>query len=252
MSIVQALVSGVVQGVTEFFPVSSSGHLVLLHGLFGIDTPQIAFDIFLHLGTLVAVLFYFRADIARLISTERRKALLVVWGSIPAGIVGIALRRSIETYFAMPALTSAMLALTGIWLIAASLLGRRGLRRPLRAGEALVIGIAQACAIMPGLSRSGATIATGVALGVEREEAFRFSFLLSIPAVAGASLLKLPAAMPAFSAHDAVNFAAGGITAMVTGFATLGVLRRVVKRNALYLFGAYCLAVGISGLALFR
>lgn len=256
MNIVQALISGFVQGVTEFFPISSSGHLVLLHAFFKIDTPQLSFDIFLHLGTLFAVLFYFRADIALIFSTKRKTALLLVWSSIPAGIVGFASRNMIEKYFAMPGLVSAMLVLTGVWLIGASLAVRCRAcgcpQRPLNLWISFIIGLAQAAAIMPGISRSGTTIATGVALGVEKEEAFRFSFLLSVPAVAGAFLLKLPAAMKGFTVHDIVNFGAGGIAAMATGLVTLGILRSVVKRNELYLFGAYCVAAGCAGWALFR
>ena len=256
MNVSGAFISGIVQGLTEFFPVSSSGHLVLLHALLKISTPQLAFDIFLHLGTLLAVLIYFRKDVVALFTTEKRRGLLVLMGTVPAAAVGILAKSAIERFFAMPKAVSAMMVVTGAWLALCSLLQRRheraGYRTIVNVRNCLLIGLAQAVAIVPGISRSGATIATAVGLGVDREEAFSFSFLLSLPAITGASLLKLPEACSGFSFHEGTNFICGGITAALIGLFALRILSKAVKSNRLYLFGIYCAAIGLAGISFFR
>ena len=255
MTFYQSVISGIVQGLTEFLPISSSGHLVILHSLFRIDKPQLDFDIVLHLGTLAAVIYYFRRDIAKLLTKDRRTAFFIVIGTLPAAVVGILARESIDRLFVMPKLVSAMLILTGLWLGLASAIKfyykKTGYRKPLGLWNALLIGLAQAAAIMPGVSRSGSTIATGISLGLEAEEAFRFSFLLSIPAVAGAALLKLPKALGAVSWSRGANFLIGGFTAAIVGLLALKLLSSIIKADRLYVFSIYCLVVGSLGIILF-
>ena len=191
MGIFQAIIFGIVQGITEFFPISSSGHLVILQALMGLKEPQLAFDIFLHLGTLLSILIFFRKDILRLFGEDKRLFLLLVIASIPTFIIGFLFKDTVERFFAMPKVVGSMLGLTGAWLVLASLYTKR---QPVKKGpgilNSILIGIAQGVAIMPGISRSGATIATGILTGLDRELSFKFSFLLAIPAILGASILK--------------------------------------------------------------
>jgi undecaprenyl-diphosphatase len=253
MSISQAVISGVVQGITEFFPISSSGHLVLVHSIFGIEEPQIAFDIFLHAGTLASVFIFFRKEIIALFDGGRREFFLIVAASIPTFAIAMAFKETIERFFAMPLCVSAMLILTGIWLIAASLvvsLRRSAAKKEPGLVSALVIGVAQGISVIPGISRSGATIATGMLAGIEKESAVRFSFLLSIPAILGASILKAGKIAQGLSGAEALSFVAGGVTALITGILAIKALLALVKKDLFYLFGIYCIAAGALGLVL--
>jgi undecaprenyl-diphosphatase len=255
MNIPQAIISGLLQGITEFFPVSSSGHLVILHSLWNIERPQVAFDVALHFGTLFSVLIYFWKDILSLFTTEKQTAKLVLIGSIPAFVVGGLAHKGIEGLFAMPKLVGLMLVLTGIWVGYAGLLQLRyehkHLKRSLGPWKCFAIGIAQAIAIVPGISRSGATIATGVVLGIEERQAFKFSFLLSVPAIAAATLLKLPKAIANFAPHEGVGYLLGGVTATIVGLATLWCFWKLLESSRLYVFGLYCVAIGSMGLFFF-
>lgn len=253
MNVAQAAILGVVQGITEFFPISSSGHLVILQSLFGFKEPMIAFDIFLHLGTLSSVLIFFRRDIAALFTRERKMIAPLFIASIPAFVVGFFFKDRIEQCFAMPEFTGWMMLITGLWLTIAATHARkvdlRGLadRQVKLPGpvSALLIGIAQAAAILPGISRSGSTISTGILTGVEKEAACRFSFLLSIPAIAGASLVKMREIGSGLSAAQALPFLVGAIIAMLTGVFAIRFLLTIIKNNRLYLFGIYCFLAGL-------
>ncbi|MFA6028953.1 MAG: undecaprenyl-diphosphate phosphatase [Elusimicrobiota bacterium] len=197
----QALVYGLLQGLTEFLPVSSSAHLSLLPWLAGWPDPGLAFDVALHAGTLAALLAYFRADWARMLraalreprSEEARRLWVLALASVPAGLAGLLLEKQAETVFRTPALVAATLALFGLLLAWADRFakdgGNAGDPSPSRA---LLIGAAQALAIVPGVSRSGATITAGLFLGLDREAAARFSFLLATPITAAAALHKVP------------------------------------------------------------
>lgn len=245
MNITQAIISGVVQGITEFFPVSSSGHLVILHNLFGLKEPLVAFDIFLHLGTVVAILIFFFKDILGLFTKDRKVLVLLILGSIPAFIIGFLFKDIFESLFGMPKVVGYMLGLTGGWLILGSIgndyLTKAGARKDLGILNSIIIGIAQAIAIVPGISRSGATIATGMLLGLDKELAFRFSFLLAVPAILGASVFKAGKIGSSLLGSDMLYFAIGGITAMLVGLGAIKLLLRLVKNNQLYLFGIYCI-----------
>ncbi|MCX5755493.1 MAG: undecaprenyl-diphosphatase UppP [Gemmatimonadetes bacterium] len=261
MSLFQAVVLGVLQGLAEFLPISSSAHLALAPWAFGWEEPGLAFDVALHAGTLVAVLWYFRKDwIAltragfdalrtRSLATEdsRRLALLVV-GTVPGAVIGYLLQKQAESMFRAPVLTGAALIVMGavLWLVDR----RADTTRPLTTmswKDAVLIGLAQACAIVPGVSRSGATITAGRALGFDRAGAATFSFLMSMPITAAAAALKAPEAL---RAPDLTPVFVGMVTAGVSGWFAIRVLLRYVQRRGLGIFALYRLVLGLVVLAL--
>jgi undecaprenyl-diphosphatase len=247
MGLAEAVLSGVVQGVTEFFPISSSGHLVLLHSLFGIREPQVAFDVTLHIGTLTAVCIFFRKDMIALFGRDRRLLGLLIAASLPTFMIGLVFRDAFESFFGRPRVVGYMLILTGLWLSAAS--GYAYIKRyvpPKKPGilNSLLVGVAQGISIMPGISRSGSTIATGMLAGLSREEAFRFSFLLSVPAVLAAGVFKMNGIAAGFSGRESLSFLAGGVTALLVGLAAIKIFENALKKNLLYPFGIYCLIAG--------
>lgn len=243
MTIVQAIILGAVQGITEFFPISSSGHLVVLQSLFGLK-EQLVFDIFLHLGTTAAILIYFRKEIIALL-TDVRSIALIIAASIPTVIIGFLFKDAVEKFFGMPNVVGYMLIITGILLFAANFYERFMLpRRSLGFINSIIIGIAQGIAVMPGISRSGATIGIGMLCGIDKEKAFKFSFLLAIPAVLGASVLKIHKIGQGITGKDAVCFIAGGLVAMVVGLIAIKILFNALVRNKLYIFGIYCFLIG--------
>jgi undecaprenyl-diphosphatase len=246
--VLTAALWGLIQGLTEFLPVSSSGHLVLLPALFGFDEPSLAASVMLHLGTLVAVVAYYRADLLRLLHPRRdpearRVLMLLAVGTVPAALVGLTLDGPIETVFSEPWLVAVALMVTGVVLLFTLAVGR-GVRRLAegRWPDGVVVGLAQAFALLPGISRSGMTIAAGMGQGFQRVEAARYAFLLSIPAIAGASLL------------DGFDLARhGGFTwdlllgmgvSAVTGYLAIAGLLRILARLGLVPFAAYCLGFG--------
>ncbi len=269
MEPIQAIVLGAVQGVTEFLPVSSSGHLVLFQHLFGLREAELFFDISVHVGTLGAVIIFFRKEIAAIFlsiflaaarllkkkasfsstwdNAEVKLALLIVVGSIPTAIIGLLFHRIADQLFSSVFLVGITLVITGLLLWGTRRFGGEG--RGIQgffAANALVIGIVQGVAILPGISRSGATIATGLYLGLDRGLAARFSFLLSIPAIVGAEILSLKdlggALLP-----DTVTML-GTITAFVAGYLSLTMLMYIVKHGRLYLFAPYCWLIGVAAL----
>jgi undecaprenyl-diphosphatase len=248
VTLLQAVILGVVQGITEFFPISSSGHLVIIQGLFGLKEPQLAFDIFLHLGTLVSILIYFRKDIIDILAKERLTALYVVVASIPTFMIGFMFKDAVEVLFGRPHVVGYMLLATGLWLIAASLYGRAqkaGHDKKLGFVNSILIGVAQGVAVIPGISRSGATIGAGILSGIDKEKVFKFSFLLAIPAILGASLLKCGKIGAGLTSGDYLCFLSGAFAAMVTGIVSVSVLLKIVKANKLYIFGIYCILAAV-------
>jgi len=247
----ESILLGILQGLTEFLPVSSSGHLVLVQELLaGFHGPAAAFDVLLHGGTLAAVLLYFRRDIFQIVGDMARPseggwrlpALLVI-GSIPAGIVGVFLSNVIEPLFSAPRVASGGLLVTGCVLTAAWRIKGRGHRSlsDLTVWSTLLIGLAQAFAIIPGISRSGSTIAMGMFLGFSGKEAARFSFLLAIPAISGALLLE--SGMLSQGGIPMV-YLAGALAAALTGWASVAFLMKLLDRENLLPFAVYCLALG--------
>ena len=266
MSILQALILGFVQGATEFIPVSSSGHLVLVPWLLGWPSPSLVFDTMVHWGTLIAVVGYFWRDWRALITAWlrglrhwdwrdplARLAWLLVIGTVPAAVIGFFLEDWFESLFSEPVWVSLFLLVTAGLLVLGEWFGRRSYAAggdrhidSLQWPHALVIGFAQAAAIAPGISRSGATIATGLSGGLGRTVAARFSFLLSTPIILGAGLLQLS---ELFSTPDAMaqapTLAAGFLVAAVTGYVCIWWLLRYLQRGRLYPFAVYCAAFGI-------
>jgi undecaprenyl-diphosphatase len=258
----EALALAVVQGLTEFLPVSSSGHLVLAQTFFGI-APASAFiyDIVLHLGTALAALLFYRRDVAAVlrglmppyrlappeIQQARRLLLLLAAATLPTAVIGLSFKDFFEGLFASPTAVVAALAVTGTFLIAASLL--RPATQQLEGApwwKAAFVGIAQGIAIVPGISRSGSTIVGGLAVGLRREDAVRFSFLLSLPAICGAALLELRHP-PAGSPGVPVALAVAGFAAAATGYLAILVVLRWTRAGKLWQFGLYCWVV--AGLA---
>ena len=259
----RAFVLGVVQGLTEFLPVSSSAHLVLVPYFAGWDTPRLTFDVALHLGTLAAVVWHFRADLVQLArglvsgGDGRRLLGLLAVGSVPVAIAGMAFESSVERVFTEPLWTAGLLLAMAAWLMA----GERAAGRPavpatvgveaedprinrqpqigmnLRWSDAAVVGAAQAAALLPGISRSGSTIATGLLRGADRQTAARFSFLLSIPAITGALVVQLPDLPSAQVA--AADVAVGVAAAFVSGLWAIRWLLRVISTRGLTGFAVY-------------
>jgi len=246
-----AILWGLIQGLTEFLPISSSGHLVLVPTVLGREGPDLATSAVLHLGTLAAVLMYFRAEVAevlRLTDYGRRLLGLLVIGTIPAAAIGFIFRSGFETLNESPTSVAIALILTGLAMYASRWItaGRRTVAGS-SASDAAAIGFGQALALVPGVSRSGATIAAGLARRFDREQAARYSFLLGIPAIAGAGLLEF------------VDLAGqgGGITsatwvgmaiAAVSGYAAIALLLRLIGRLGLMPFGIYCVVFGTFAL----
>ena len=256
----QVLVLAVVQGITEFLPISSDGHLVLIAPLLfgsGTEVPRMLdLTIGLHLGTLGSILLFYRRRIARLFFEDRRVAVLIVLGTIPAVALVLVAKLLLDDLFE-PILQSKlvagfMLPVTGLALLYSLHAGTGSCDyRELTPAQTLLIGIAQALAILPGLSRSGSTIATGLLLGMSRSASASFSFLLAIPALAGAgayeglSLLKEGAHL----STSPLNLMIGVAVSFVVGLAALQTLDKLLQRGRLHYFGWYCIALGIVVIA---
>jgi undecaprenyl-diphosphatase len=267
LSIVKAVVLGIVQGATEFLPVSSSGHLVIIQNLLGVQLEGgglLAFDVCLHFGTLLAVLVFFRREIGGIIASvfrkvegadperaldirqSRRLGLFVIIGTIPAALVGPTLNDFFEGLVSNPVSAACMLLVTG-----AILWGTRWAPIPsrdiMRMGwvRSLLIGCAQALAIVPGISRSGSTIAGGLYLGLDRNLAARFAFLLAVPAIAGATVFKF-GDLSLFTRDIIVATTLGAVAAFIVGLACIKWLLGVVARGRIYWFAPYCWLIGTA------
>lgn len=253
MSIQQAIISGVVQGLTEFLPVSSSGHLVILHKLFGLAEPQITFDIFLHIATITSVLIFFAKDIIDIILKDRKMMILLVIACIPTFLIGFFSKDIVERLFGSSLMVGYALAATGLWLIAANLIEiRKSPKHAVSWLDSIIIGIAQGIAVIPGISRSGATIGAGLMMGLEGASAVKFSFLLSVPAILGASALKFADIGKSVTGISSVPFILGGIAALLTGLAAIYLILKAVKANKLWAFGVYCIIAGALTVTLSR
>ncbi len=249
MNLFEAFISGVVQGLTEFLPVSSSGHLVLLHHYLGFKEPQLIFDIFLHAGTLLAILVYFRKDILHAFTKDRKFLLLIIVGCIPTGFIGILFESIFKEAFGSVKLVGFMFITTAVLLfcgdIAARFRQHHSETRPkLGFGKALIIGAMQGVAALPGLSRSGATIATALICQVRKKEAIKYSFLMAVPAVIGALIFE----MKDFNNTAAIlmpQLIIGVFTAFLVGLAAIYYMIQAIIKDRLYFFGIYCFLAGI-------
>ena len=262
MSILQAIILGLTQGVTEFAPVSSSGHLILVPWLFNwsiLNDPNLnkTFDVALHMGTLVGALVYFRADVWRYLSafgqsvrarsittTDQRLAWALVIGTIPGDVAGALFEDVIQDHLGQPLLIAVMLAVFGVVLYVVDRICRsdRDLDS-VRPQTGLFLGLAQALALQPGVSRSGVTITAARAIGIEREAAARFSFLLAIPIIAGAGLYKgVGVLQDGFQGYGA-QFFWGFVASAISGFVVIWFLLRYLRRHDFLIFMVYRLAV---------
>jgi len=267
MDIIQAIIIGIAQGLTEFLPVSSSAHLVFMHEVTGI-APSLAFDTMLHIGTLLAVVIYFWNDLVQMFKSffssmldiphgQFRKGLhedqfkklawFVIIGTIPAGLAGVLFKDFFESLFSNIFAVGFFLIITGFLLWGSEMASRRiSAKKSLKemnVKNTLIIGTAQAASIAPGISRSGATISAGLFLGLERELAARFSFLLSIPAILGAALVQTK---DISSVLDISTMAviAGFLAAAISGYIAIKVLLKLIKERNLLIFAYYCWIVG--------
>lgn len=248
MTFFEAVLLGLVQGLTEFLPVSSSGHLVLLQNYLGIKEGVLTFDVYVHLGTLFSILVIFKKDIISLITNlpaSLREIFLIVLAIIPAGLAGVILRDFFAGMYASGKIVGWMLLITGLILYYAENRTRssEGKKEPSWL-DALLIGIAQSFAILPGISRSGSTLSMGLLTGLKRREAARFSFLISIPTIGGAALLE---ALDAFQDPVKVDWtiiAAGTLVAFIAGVFAIKVLLKFLEEGKLKAFAIYCWTVG--------
>lgn len=243
--ILQSLFLGSVQGLTEFLPISSSAHLILVPAIMGWPDQGLAFDVALHLGTLVGLMSYFWRDFwVMLIKTEQRKTLYYLMAAtLPGALAGLLLEHKVETLFRSPSLIALTLIVMGTALALADRFSRGNKKvGNLSFGQALLIGVSQALALVPGVSRSGITITTGLALGLERPEAAKFSFLLSAPIIAGAGLLKAKAI---FLSPDKTAIAAGFAAAALAGFFAIWALLRYVQTRRYTPFVVYRWILGV-------
>ena len=284
---VQALVLGMVQGLTEFIPVSSSAHLVLVPALAGWERHGLAFDVALHLGTLAALILYYRRDLfamARSLTTrtpsperdgQRRLIVLLAVASVPVAVVGLSLGDAVESLFAAPVATAWLLLVTALVLVGGERLHRRQLTRHTSTGhdsagvpadpeepfdpaqqrlglrQVLIVGVAQSFALLPGLSRSGLTISAGIAAGMSRPAATRFAFLLGLPAIAGAAIVQLPH-VDDLDRISTVELLIGVASAAVFGYLAIALLVRLVSRAGIDRFAWYVVPLSLISLFILR
>ncbi len=267
----QAIILGIIQGLAEFFPVSSSGHLVIFQHLFGLTEPVVLFDVTVHMGTLAAIVLYFYKDIMNIVTAvcsfsaafatgkvtfsegvkdaDVKMAFLIIAGTFPTMIIGLGINHFSDTLFMSLKVVGGALLATALLLI-----GTRWIKKSEK-GEAdfsfktaLGIGVMQGIAVIPGLSRSGLTIAMGLLMGLDRETAARYSFLLSVPAIIGALILSLVtettgAQLPLYI------FVYALVASFIVGYGALALLVKIVKKGHLYYFAPYCAMAGIMALA---
>lgn len=262
MTLWQLVLLGVIQGASEFLPISSSGHLVIFQKLLNVNAESIYLEVALHLGTLLAVVVYFWRDLVNIVrgtisyaigndrQSNREEFVLFLClfvGSIPAGVGGLLLEHFFESAFNSTNIVGAMLLVTSAILLSTAFVktgeGKVGYLK------AFIIGVAQFAAILPGISRSGTTISAGLHLGINPTRAARFSFLLSVPAVAGAFLLKLMDVLKhPLPGQELIDFGAGAFAAFVIGLLAIHYLLKIVARKRFYMFGFWCLLVGLATL----
>jgi undecaprenyl-diphosphatase len=271
--LLEAAILGVIQGLTEFLPISSTGHLILAEEALGISEDEfgLRFDAAIHLGTLSAVLIYFRVTMLALVrawfesvgqrnwrfSRDSRLAWLLLLGTIPAGLAGLAIEDTAESTFRSPELVAAMLILFCAPMLLAEWVARRqSVKRNLDSvtpADAVLLGVAQSIALIPGVSRSGITISAGMLRGFQREEAAAFAFLLSAPIIAaagGKQLFDIATGEDGGAGADLGVYAVGLVTAGIVGYAAIAFLLRYLRTNSLNVFIAYRLVLGVTVLGL--
>jgi len=251
LTILQSIWLGIIQGLTEFLPVSSSGHLVIFQHILGMKEAPLTFDILLHWGTLIAVFIAFWDDIVAIVKRPFCKlTYLIILGCIPAGLAGVFLQSYFEKAFESLLVVGLGLIFTGFILKRSEKISRKNLgfvdESEASYMDVLIVGLMQAIAIIPGISRSGSTIAGGLIAGFSRDFAARFSFLLSIPVILGAGLIQLKdAAITSLIGSNILPYIIGPLTAAVFGLLAIKVVMKLVRQGRLSVFSYYCYALGI-------
>ncbi len=254
MTLLHSILLGLIQGATEFLPVSSSAHLFLAQRLLGINEPELAFDLLLHLATLAAVLFFLRSELVSMLSSMvrrdpwmapsewgRRDIGLVVLASLPTAVIGFAFHKMVETDLTYWGIGARYLVLTAMLFLTNLQFRHKADPERIESWEAVAIGVIQGAAVFPGLSRSGSTIILALVLGIGPRRAAKFSFLISIPAIAGGALVTL---MKGMSRLPAVTLSvAGFLVALATGYVSLMIVERLVVRGRFHRFAPYTLAL---------
>jgi undecaprenyl-diphosphatase len=251
MDIIQSIILGAVQGLTEFLPVSSSGHLVIFQKVFNFSEPPIFFDTLVHFATLLAVVFYLRKEIIYILKTLNTKetqklAGLIVLGTVPIIIVGFSIKDIIEEIFSSMLLVAVSFFITSIILFATYFFKNQKKTMPeITWKDSLFVGLFQALAILPGVSRSGSTVSASIFGGIKREDGFKFSFLLAIPAIFGAFALQLKEQGFQFFGSQVAQNIVGFILAFVFGLISLKILEKVMVKGKLHYFGVYTLLLSV-------
>ncbi|MFW6139945.1 MAG: undecaprenyl-diphosphate phosphatase [Acidobacteriota bacterium] len=260
MSLIKIIILGIIQGITEFFPISSSGHLVLAQNLLGLKEPQLLVDVMLHFGTVISLLIFLRKEIAEIIislirffkkpsiKTKDPDIVLVfslIMASIPTFLIGYFFRRPLESLFGSAKVVSLALMVTALFLFFTKYARKKKVKIPL---HPVIIGVLQGAAIVPGFSRSGLTIGGALLLGWERKKAARFSFLLSIPAILGASFFQLQKTIISTQPWGIITI--GVLAAALTGYLSLVFLLKIINKGRFYLFSFYCAVIAAIGIIL--
>ncbi len=286
MSLIQAIILGLIQGITEFLPVSSSGHLAIFQALFGLKEADMLFDVLLHVGTLVAIFVVYFKDMKKLIingfcilgcwfynafafvtnlfakekraykkvvtNAYRKFVLLVIVSSIPTAVIGLLISDFVEKASATLLIPGICLIVTAGVLLLAQFYGN-GNKMPgeVKYGEAVLIGVAQGIATLPGISRSGSTVTACLLCGFDRKFAVKYSFILSVPAILGSLVLELVKAdLSGITSGVLVNYIVGTLVAAVSGYIFIKVMLGVVKKKKFFIFSIYCFAAGVLAIVL--
>ena len=248
MNILEAILLGIIQGLTEFLPISSSGHLAVAERLLGRDVP-LAFDVLLHFASLAAVVIVLWGDLWSLLTTRRRLILPLIIGTIPAGLAGVLLGDRLENAKHDMLVVGCCFIVTGVALAVGERLARSRTAARSLTGiglvDALIVGLAQAVALLPGVSRSGMTISAVRMRGVSREDCVRFSFLLAVPVIAGAGVLEAPKMLKMAGGVGAASLAAGAVAGLAASILAIKLLLKIVRRVSLGVFSYYCLPLGM-------
>ncbi len=239
------LLLGIIQGLTEFLPVSSSGHLVILKHWMNLQDEGVVLEVILHFATLLAIIIFFRRKILEYATKE--KISLIIIGTIPIALIGVLFKDKIQSLFSNYFLVTVTLSLTGLILFMSR--NSKENKDNIDLKMAFVIGVAQALALTPGISRSGITVATALLLGIKRKKAFEFSFILAIPALLGALIINIPDICE--TTIDIHNLVTGGISAFISGLFALWIFYKIVRNKDLYLFSYYLWFVAAVSLLLF-
>ena len=244
MSFFQAIFLGIVQGLTEFLPVSSSGHLVIFQKIFGFTEAPIAFDSLVHFGTLAALIVFFRKEILNIFKNKKLILNLAI-GTIPIVFIGFLLKDKIEEIFNSLLLVgfSFLITATILFLVSRVKESKKGIKE-IKKSDSLIVGLFQALAILPGVSRSGSTISGAIFRDIKKEDAFNFSFFLGMIAISGAMLLQVPE-IKNFSSDETANGFLGFLFAAIVGYFSLKVLKKFVINGKLHYFGIYCAILGV-------